>query len=138
MNMKNFKLDNEPKIKTGFKIPEHYFDSFSDKITSELNKEEPKEISLWDRNKRWFYKIAAILVLSLSIPIANQFRDVKTNENTEIENYLAYNSTLLDDDIIELLEKEDIAKIEVETTIDDKTIEEALFNNAEIENYITN
>ncbi|WP_395043299.1 hypothetical protein [Flavobacterium sp.] len=136
--MKNFKLDNEPKIKTGFKIPEHYFDSFSDKITSELNKEEPKEISLWDRNKRWFYKIAAILVLSLSIPIANQFRDVKTNENTEIENYLAYNSTLLDDDIIELLEKEDIAKIEVETTIDDKTIEEALFNNAEIENYITN
>jgi hypothetical protein len=27
--MKAFKLENEPKIESGFKTPDHYFDNFS-------------------------------------------------------------------------------------------------------------
>ena len=27
--MKTFKLENKPKIESGFKIPEHYFENFS-------------------------------------------------------------------------------------------------------------
>ncbi len=138
MNMNNFKLDNEPKIRSGFIIPEHYFDDFSNKTTSQLTKKQPKVISIWDKNKRWLYSVAAVIVLSLSLPLANRFKDIAATDSTEIENYLSYHSTLSDDDIINLLEKEDIDKIDVTGSFDEKTIEEALYNTAEIENYITN
>jgi hypothetical protein len=38
--MKTFKLENEPKIKSGFKAPENYFDDFSEKVLQQLNKKE--------------------------------------------------------------------------------------------------
>ena len=112
--MNDFKLDNEPKIKSGFQIPENYFDTFSEKVMNQLPKEEPKVVSLWDRNKRWIYSAAAVLVLSLTIPLANQFQststEVATTETNEIENYLAYHASLSDEEIIKLLDKEDIAE----------------------------
>lgn len=136
--MKDFKLDNEPKIKTGFQIPEHYFEQFSENVMTKLPNQEPKVISLWDRNKKWIYGVAAIIVLSLAIPLANQLQNNKQEETLEIENYLAYHSTLTNDDIIELLDEEDIAKIEVNNSIDNQTMEDELTENIDIENYITN
>ena len=44
--MKDFKLDNEPKINTGFQIPEHYFEQFSEKVMTKLPNQEPKVLSL--------------------------------------------------------------------------------------------
>jgi hypothetical protein len=38
--MKAFKLENEPKITTGFKTPENYFDDFSVKVLQQINEEE--------------------------------------------------------------------------------------------------
>jgi hypothetical protein len=34
--MKAFKLENEPKIKSGFKTPDHYFENFSKNLMHEL------------------------------------------------------------------------------------------------------
>ena len=140
--MNNFKLDNEPKIKSGFQIPEHYFDSFSEKVMNQLPKEEPKVVSLWDRNKRWIYSAAAILVLSLTIPLANQFQstssEVATTETNEIENYLAYHASLSDEEIIKLLDKEDIAEIEVTNSLDEEALKQALHEDSNTEYYITN
>lgn len=136
--MKDFKLDNEPKINTGFQIPEHYFEQFSEKVMAKLPNQEPKVISLWDRNKKWMYGAAAVIVLSLAIPLANQLQNNSQEEANEIENYLAYHSTLTNDDIIELLDEEDIAKIEVNNSIDNQTMEDEITENIDIENYITN
>ena len=140
--MNDFKLDNEPKIKSGFQIPEHYFDSFSEKVMNQLPKEEPKVVSLWDRNKRWIYSAAAILVLSLTIPLANQFQstssEVATTETNEIENYLAYHASLSDEEIIKLLDKEDIAEIEVTNSLDEEALKQALHEDSNTEYYITN
>jgi hypothetical protein len=140
--MNDFKLDNEPKIKSGFQIPEHYFDSFSEKVMNQLPKEEPKVVSLWDRNKRWIYSAAAILVLSLTIPLANQFQstatEVATTETNEIENYLAYHASLSDEEIIKLLDKEDIAEIEVTNSLDEEALKQALNEDSNTEYYITN
>lgn len=140
--MNNFKLDNEPKIKSGFKIPEHYFDTLSEKVMNQLPKEEPKVVSLWDRNKRWIYSAAAILVLSLTIPLANQFQstssEVATTETNEIENYLAYHASLSDEEIIKLLDKEDIAEIEVTNSLDEEALKQALHEDSNTEYYITN
>ncbi len=136
--MKDFKLDNEPKINTGFQIPEHYFEQFSEKVMTKLPNQEPKVISLWDRNKKWIYGAAAVIVLSLAIPLANQLQNTSQEETLEIENYLAYHSSLTNDDIIDLLDEEDIAKIEVTNSIDNQTMEDELTQNIDIENYITN
>ena len=136
--MKDFKLDNESKIKTGFKIPENYFEQFSENVMTKLPNQELEVISLWDRNKKWIYGAAAVIVLSLAIPLANQLQNNSQEETLEIENYLAYHTSLTNDDIIELLDEEDIAKIEINNTIDKQTIEEELTENLDIENYITN
>jgi hypothetical protein len=135
--MNNFKLDNEIKITSGFQIPENYFDQFSDKVMSKLPNQEPKVVSLWSKNKRWIYGIAAILVLLFSIPFANYVQSFSAANEIEIENYLAYHSTISNDDLIELLEEEDIAKIEVANPIDKQTMEEVLQETTEIEEYIT-
>ena len=140
--MNDFKLDNEPKIKSGFQIPENYFDTFSEKVMNQLPKEEPKVVSLWDRNKCWIYSAAAVLVLSLTIPLANQFQststEVATTETNEIENYLAYHASLSDEEIIKLLDKEDIAEIEVTNSLDEEALKQALNEDSNTEYYITN
>ena len=140
--MNDFKLDNEPKIKSGFQIPENYFDTFSEKVMNQLPKEEPKVVSLWDRNKRWIYSAAAVLVLSLTIPLANQIQstssEVATTETNEIENYLAYHASLSDEEIIKLLDKEDIAEIEVTNSLDEEALKQALNEDSNTEYYITN
>ncbi len=140
--MNDFKLDNEPKIKSGFQIPENYFDTFSEKVMNQLPTEEPKVVSLWDRNKRWIYSVAAVLVLSLTIPLANQFQststEVATTETNEIENYLAYHASLSDEEIIKLLDKEDIAEIDISNSLDEEALKQALHEDSNTEYYITN
>jgi len=49
--MGKFKLDNEPKIATGFTVPENYIESFSTKMKQQLPQNEPKVISLFARKK---------------------------------------------------------------------------------------
>ena len=69
--MKDFKLDSEPKISSGFTTPDDYFDTFSEKILAQLPKEEPKVISIFNRRKTWYFAAAAVFVAMLSIPIYN-------------------------------------------------------------------
>jgi hypothetical protein len=45
--MKQFDLDNDPKIDSGFRIPENYFEQFEAKIMSQLPEREVKVISLF-------------------------------------------------------------------------------------------
>ena len=137
--MKPFKLDSEPKIKSGFNVPDAYFDGFSEKIMQQLPQENPKVISLWAKNKKWLFATAAILVLSVSIPLMNVLQN-NTNENyqTEIENYITYQSSVSDDEIADLLEIEDLNKIDVGNSIENQTLEEELLNESNLEQYITN
>lgn len=137
--MKDFKLDTNEKITSGFKIPDNYFDDFSEKVMQRLPKEEPKVISFYARNKRWIYSAAAVLVLALSVPIVYQMQNKEAEmTSSEVENYLVNNTTLSDDDIVNLLEQEDIDKLKTETPIAQDALEDILSNNSEIEQYITN
>ena len=49
--MKTFKLENEPKIETGNKIPANYFDDLSLKIMEQIPASEPKVISIFQKRK---------------------------------------------------------------------------------------
>lgn len=137
--MNEFKLDHEPKITSGFTIPDNYFADFSEKVLLQLPKDEPKEISIWVKNRKWLYAVAAILVISLSIPfIITSQNNTDQASNAAIENYLSYHSTLTDDDIVELLDKEDIEKLDISSDLEDKDVEDLLSGNTNLEQYITN
>lgn len=137
--MHEFKLDNQPKISSGFTVPDNYFSDFSQKVILQLPTEKPKVISIWAKNKKWLYAAAAVLALSLSIPIIYLSQnDSDEVSNAAIENYLSYNSTLTDDDIVELLDKEDIEKLNISSDLEDKDVEELLTGNSNLEQYITN
>lgn len=125
--MKTFKLDNEPKIESGFKTPDHYFDTFSERVMQQLPKEEPKIISIFSKRKTWIYVAAAVLILGLSIPVYNNFKNSSPEiDQATLENYITYHSNVSDIDIVNLLDEKDIQKIKIDLDIDDKEIENEL------------
>jgi flagellar basal body-associated protein FliL len=137
--MKTFKLENEPKIKTGFTTPENYFEDFSAKMMQQLPRKEPKIISLFARRKTWLYTAAAIMVLALTVPVYNYFYSNSPEiDDVTLENYIAYHSTVFDEDLVNLLDEKDIQQISIDFNIEDKTIENELSNNNNLEQYLLN
>jgi len=137
--MKTFKLENETKIKTGFKTPENYFESFSARVMQQLPKEEPKTISIFSKRKTWSYAAAAVLALALTIPVYNHFYGHSSEiDDTTLENYIAYHSSVSDTDLVNLLDEEDIQKISIDLNLEDKTIENELTENNNFEYYLLN
>ena len=139
MIMNEFKLENEPKIKSGFKAPENYFVDFSAKVIQRLPENEPKVISIFSRNKTWIYAVAAILIVAVSIPI---YTTIVTQQNdldkTTIENYLTSQNAISDDDLTNLLDEDDIQKMKLNFNIEDKAIEDLLSTQSNLEEYIIN
>ena len=135
--MKTFKLENEPKIKSGFITPENYFEDFSAKILQELPSKEQKVISIFSRRKTWFYSAAAIIVLALTIPVYNNYNNTSSEiEPLTLENYISYHSTVSDADLVSLLDENDIQKMNVDLNLEDKNIENELSANANIDIYL--
>ncbi|MCX6171736.1 MAG: hypothetical protein NT048_02725 [Flavobacterium sp.] len=137
--MNNFKLDNEPKITSGFTTPDGYFDTFSEKILAQIPLHKPKVISIFNSKKTWYYVAAAIVIIVLSIPLylnystKNQELDAIT-----IENYIAYDSSISEDEIVDLLDKEDLFKMNIEFNLQNEDLETILSTNTNLEQYITN
>ena len=136
--MKNFRLDNEPKIEPGFSLPENYFATLSEKINDKLPKETPKVIPLYKKKKVWMYSVAAIAVVSMSVLLVQQFNTKPSLDSEFLENYISQNTTVSQDDIIELLEQEDIEKLKVDYNLEEDLIEETLINSSDLEHYLTN
>jgi uncharacterized radical SAM superfamily protein len=137
--MNDFELNKEPKIESGFKIPDHYFDTFSDKVIQQLPENTQKVIPIFSKTRIWTIAIAAVFVISLSIPIFNAFKTSETELDKEtLENYLSSHAEISNDDIVELLDEEDIQKMKLDYSIEDKTIEDILSTNSDLEEYIIN
>jgi cell division protein FtsL len=136
--MNDFRLDIEPKIKSGFQTPDNYFENFSEKIMQQLPEQEPKVISIFQRRRTWIMAVAAVLVLALFIPVYNQF-STKTTEldETTLENYITDQSDINQYDLVTLLETEDIENMKVAVNIEDETIEDILSTNSNLEHIIT-
>ena len=135
--MKTFKLENEPKIESGFKTPDDYFDNFSIKMMEQLPASNPKVISIFQKRKNLFLMIAAVLVLALMIPSLNNWYTNKQElDSTLLENYITYQSNVNQYDLINGLETEDIGKIKISMAIEDKTIEDVLSVNSNLENLL--
>jgi hypothetical protein len=136
--MKTFKLENEPKIESGFIVPEQYFDDFSKKVLSQLPEENTEVIPLFQKRKTVFLAAAAVLVVGLLLPIYNQFT---TNSDeidiTTLENHLTYQSNLNSYDLISELDDEDLTKLGTTIGLKDETIEDILVTNSDLEKLIS-
>ena len=135
--MKTFKLENEPKIESGFKTPDHYFENFSIKMMEQLPANEPKVISIFQRKKNLFLMVAAVLVLALMIPsLSNFYNKKQVIDSNQLENYITYQSNVNQYDLINGLETSDIKNIKISMALEDKTIEDVLSVNSNLENLI--
>lgn len=137
MHMKKFNLENDPKITSGFTIPDSYFDKFSEKILAQLPEQEPKVVSIFSYRKTWHYAAVAILILMLSIPIYTKYSTQKEEiDSATLENYIAYQSNISEEEIVNLLQQEDLDNIKLEFIIEDTAIEDAFKTNSNLEQYI--
>lgn len=136
--MKTFKLENEEKIKTGYTVPENYFEDFSARLMQQVSKEEPIVISFFKRRSTWTYTAAALFVMALSIPIYNELNKSKEIDNATIENYLTANASISDAELISLLDEKDIQEMSIDLKIEDNTIENELTKNKDLEQYLLN
>lgn len=135
--MKPFKLDNEPKITSGFTTPESYFDSFSANMLKQIPIEEPKVISLFSRRSTWYYAVAAVVVIMFSIPLYNNyFSNSDEVDAVVLEDYVTNHVTISDDDIANLLDKEDLEKMKIDLNLKDEEVEDILSTNSDLEQYI--
>ncbi|RED23608.1 hypothetical protein BD847_2669 [Flavobacterium cutihirudinis] len=137
--MKAFKLENEPKIKSGFTTPDHYFDDLSTKIFELANKEkEVKVIPLYRRKSVLSLLAAAVVVIALMIPIVNNYNATsKELDEATLETYLSYQSNLNQYDLIQNLDSIDIQKLNKNVAIEDETLEDILATSPNIEHLIS-
>lgn len=123
--MKNINLNNE-KIESGFKVPEGYFEQFESKMLNQLVVEnEPKVISLWQNKRVWMTSIAAVLLVSIALPVYFSMNNTTTNtlENESIETYLAMQPTITNYEIATELTYEDFASLEESLALNDDAVE---------------
>jgi hypothetical protein len=107
--MKQFDLENDDKINSGFKIPEHYFEQFENKIMNQISEKEVKVISLFEKRKFWLSAVAAVFVVGF---LTVTYLNFSQNDQIIAEDYLAYDSSITTEEIAEHLTDEDINKIE--------------------------
>ncbi len=136
--MKAFKLENEPKIKTGFKTPDHYFDDLSAKVLQQINEKEVRVIPIYKRKKVLSLAAAAAIVIALMIPVVNNYNATsKELDEATLETYLSYQSNLNQYDLAKELDTKDIEKIGKSVALEQETLEDILSSNPNIENLIS-
>lgn len=137
--MKAFKLENEPKITTGFKTPDHYFDDFSTKVLQQINEtKEVKVIPIYKRKKVLSMLAAAVVFIGLMIPIVNNYNNTsKELDEATLETYLSYQSNLNQYDLIKELDTKDIDKLNKSVALEQETLEDILSSSPNIENLIS-
>ncbi|HJY12763.1 MAG TPA: hypothetical protein VJ304_08245 [Flavobacterium sp.] len=138
--MKAFKLENEPKIKTGFQTPDHYFDDLSARVSQQINEREVevKVIPIYKRKKVLSLAAAAAIVMALTIPIVNNYKATsKELDEATLETYLSYESNLNQYDLMKELDTKDIDKLNKSVALEQETLEDILSSNPNIENLIS-
>ncbi|WP_130736823.1 hypothetical protein [Flavobacterium sp. J27] len=132
--MEDFNLDTQAKIKTGFQVPENYFEQFEAKMMEQLPKKETKVVSLFHKKQIWISSIAAVLLAMIAIPVYQSMSKDTTIEATTLENYLVSEYSTYD--IIDKLSTEDINALENDLTLNEDAVESYLLDTQNIDYYL--
>ena len=138
--MKQFDLENNKEMKSGFKVPENYFEQFEAKMMEQISKEkETKVVSLFYRKQVWISSIAAVLLLAIAIPV--YFNMAKENNlyAGTIEVYLSQQQGIGITELSKHLTDEDIAELENNLSINEANsdaVEDYLSESENLDYYI--
>ena len=111
--MKQFDLENNKEIKSGFKVPENYFEQFEAKMMAQIPVEkETKVVSLFYRKQVWISSIAAVLLLAIAIPVYFNMAKENNLDAGTIEVYLSQQQGIGITELSKHLTDEDIAELE--------------------------
>jgi hypothetical protein len=116
--MDNFDINKNPKIESGFKVPDNYFENFK----VDLTPESPTiQLSFYNQHKIKIFKYAASIAIGLMCSL--YFLNTKTTQDIstlEIENYLITQSNLSQYDLMSDLDEADIEDLKNQVTNLDK------------------
>lgn len=134
------KIDIEKeKVTTGFKIPEHYFEQFEAKMMEKIPVEkEVKVVSLFYKKQVWISSIAALLLLTIAIPVYFNMAKESSLDAITIENYLSQQNVGTSE-LTQHLTDEDISSLENNlslNTINSDALEDYLSESENLEYYI--
>ncbi|MFM1754825.1 MAG: hypothetical protein RLZZ236_1764 [Bacteroidota bacterium] len=136
--MKNFNLENGPKITSGFIVPDQYFEEFSKKMLSQLPDEKNRVIPLHKQKRKLLFAVAAILVIGLFIPIFNQLSKPSDElDESTLENHISYQTNINQYDLISDLDNEDITSLGTVIQLKDDIIEDHLTTNSNLERLLS-
>ena len=138
--MKQFDLENNKEIKSGFKVPENYFEQFEAKMMEQISKEEEtKVVSLFYRKQVWISAIAAVLLLAIAIPIYFNMAKENNLDAGTIEVYLSQQQGIGITELSKHLTDEDIAELENNLSINEANsdaVEDYLSESENLDYYI--
>lgn len=134
------KIDiNKEKVTTGFKIPEHYFEQFEAKMMEKIPvQKEVKVVSLFYNKQVWISSIAALLLLTIAIPVYFNMAKESSLDVITIENYLSQQNVGTTE-LTQHLTDEDISSLENNlslNTINSDALEDYLSESENLEYYI--
>jgi hypothetical protein len=138
--MKPFKLINKNKIKSGFKVPENYFEQLEAKMMEQIQvKNETKIVSIFYRKQLWISAIAAVFLLAIAIPVYFNMANKNNLDATTIEMYLSQQQGINITELSKHLTDEDIVELEQNLSLSEKNsdaTEEYLLETENLDYYI--
>lgn len=138
--MKPFDLENKNEIKSGFKVPENYFEQFEAKMMAQIPVEkETKVVSLFYRKQVWISAIAAVFLLAIAIPVYFNMASESNLDASTIENYLAQQQNVGITELSKHLTDEDITALEKNLSLNESNpdaVEDYLSESENLDYYI--
>ncbi len=138
--MKPFDLENKNEIKSGFKVPENYFEQFEAKMMEQISKEnETKVVSIIYRKQLWMSAIAAVVLLAIAIPVYFNMANDNNLDATTIEVYLSQQQGIGITELSNHLTDEDISALEQNLSLSEtnsEAVEDYLLETENLDYYI--
>ena len=138
--MKRFDLEHNKEIKSGFKVPENYFEQFEAKMMAQIPVEkETKVVSLFYRKQVWISAIAAVFLLAIAIPVYFNMASESNLDASTIENYLAQQQNVGITELSKHLTDEDIIALEKNLSLNESNpdaVEDYLSESENLDYYI--
>ena len=138
--MKQVDLENNKEIKSGFKVPENYFEQFEAKMMAQIPVEkETKVVSLFYRKQVWISAIAAVFLIAIAIPVYFNMAKESSLDASTIESYLSQQQGIGITELSKHLTDEDITAIEKNLSLNESNpdaVEDYLSESENLEYYI--
>ena len=138
--MKPFDLENKNEIKSGFKVPENYFEQFEAKMMAQIStKKETKVISLFQRRQIWISAVAAVVLLAIGIPVYFNMAKENNLDAATIEVYLSQQQGIGITELSKHLTDEDITALENSLSLNENNsdaVEDYLSESENLDYYI--